>query len=85
MSRLSARLRKLENQNPATNQIYRLRVFRNTREIVDAQIAAEEADAKAAGESLMAIIMVPHKDQTMNEFREANGLAPLATPEWDEL
>lgn len=84
MSRLGNRVEKLKSRSHSNAPIYRLVTFDDTREDVEKQIAKEEAVTEANGEHLMAVIVVPHKGGTTNEFRKANGLTPLDIPGCDE-
>ena len=84
MSRLGQRLDKLESKSPSNYPVCRWVIFDDTRENVERQVAEEGAAAEAAGESLIARIIVPHKGESMNESRKASGMVPLDTPGWDE-
>ncbi len=84
MRNLNRRVENLESCAKASIPVYRTRFFSGTRENVKRQIADEEAAAKADGETLMAFIGVPHEGESKNEFRKAEGLAPLDIPGWDD-
>ena len=81
---LNNRVEKLESCAKASIPVNRTRFFNDTRENVKRQIADEEAAAKADGETMMAVIFVPHKGESKNDFRKASGLSPLDIPGWDE-
>ncbi len=83
MRNLNRRVEKLETCDNANVPICRMKIFNDTRENVERQIADEEAAAKADGETLMAVIFVPHKGESKNDFRKASGLCPLDIPGWD--
>ena len=84
MSRLGQRLDKLEAQSPSSHRVGRWVIFDDTRENVERQVAEERAAVEAAGEYLIAWVVVPHKGESMNDGRKADGVAPLNIPGWDE-
>ena len=85
MSRLGQRLDKLESKSPSNQPVFRQKIFDDTRENVALQIAKENAAAEAAGENLIARIIVPHKGESINDARKADGMEPLDIPGWDEV
>ncbi len=84
MRNLSLRVEKLESFSKANTPVYRRKIFDDTRENVERQIADEEAAAMAMDETLIARILVPYKGESVNDFRRAEGLSPLNIPGWDE-
>jgi hypothetical protein len=81
MTPLERRVTNLENREGAKDLTFTGNVvLDDTRENVEARLA----EIKASGERVITRIIVPHKGESVNEWRRAEGLDPLSIPGWDD-
>ncbi|EME68271.1 hypothetical protein H261_19214 [Paramagnetospirillum caucaseum] len=80
MRNLNARLNRLEGAKAENAAPFSGIILDGTR----AEVELRLADLSASGGNTIARVVVPHVGESINDFRRAAGLEPLAVPGWNE-
>lgn len=80
MKNIKNRLMKLETSINAPAMGFAHALLDGTREEVNAQRAVIDA----GNERVCARVIVPHIGESINDYRRANGIPPMAVPGWDQ-